>query len=176
MDFPSNIQEKSLEMFKFGFIIVCVVVSQLNSNPIESSERPILGHENLFQGDIKLTEEQQDIIDGKVKVGRTGMLDTRNHWPKNSRGIVEIPYQINPNAGFSECLKFLIFVSIICSSFSFIQREMKLVSSLMILKKLRSKLAYDLFFAPISMTTLTLLMTAAVIHSLDGKEESKICR
>lgn len=120
-------------MFKFGIIIVSIVVSQLNSNPIEPLGRSTFGFENLFQGDIKLTEEQQDILDGKVKTGRTGMLDRSKLWPKNSRGIVEIPYQVNPNAGFSESLVFIfpniaiIFIYSARDEINFLVNDIKMI-------------------------------------------------
>lgn len=61
----------------------------------------------LFQGDIKLVQEQKDyflVNDGSVPP-RTGWIDEHYRWPKDSKGKVIVPYYIDPASDFGEIKK-----------------------------------------------------------------------
>jgi hypothetical protein len=55
---------------------------------------PIYG--DHFQGDIELSPEQEEIFmaNSSSKGSRTGIVDTRYRWPKNTQGQVIVPYYI----------------------------------------------------------------------------------
>jgi len=79
--------------------VICVVFVQLNATPVVRVNRPWVYGDN-FQGDIKLTQEQRDVYEGKAP--RTGWTWLPFRWPKNANGHVVVPFQIAANAGFSE--------------------------------------------------------------------------
>lgn len=61
-----------------------------------------------FQGDIKLTEQQENFIrriktKGEGVRPNTGWTHPFFRWPMNLQGFVIVPYRINPSEGFSEC-------------------------------------------------------------------------
>ncbi len=66
--------------------------------------------ENLFQGDIKLTKNQEKIFnsedyeeeDGASVSTRTGLMLERYRWKKNKNGKVLVPYKIREDSGFGE--------------------------------------------------------------------------
>lgn len=78
--------------------VLAAVALQLDANPTSRNREAMFGE--YFQGDIRLTEEQQKLISGQIKVPRTGWTYTPYHWLKNAQGIVEVPYRINPSEGF----------------------------------------------------------------------------
>jgi hypothetical protein len=54
----------------------------------------------LFEGDIILTPEQEMLAKGRVP--RTGLLDEKFRWPKNSARQVIVPYTFETASGYSE--------------------------------------------------------------------------
>jgi len=54
----------------------------------------------LYQGDIVLTDEQKEFLNGGTNVdefaSRTGRIALYYRWPKDGRGKVIVPYVINP--------------------------------------------------------------------------------
>ncbi|CRK94348.1 CLUMA_CG007862, isoform B [Clunio marinus] len=57
-----------------------------------------------FQGDIKLTDEQKELIFGtpEGRNSRTGWTWLPFRWPKNGQGQVIIPYRITASQGFQQ--------------------------------------------------------------------------
>lgn len=53
-----------------------------------------------FQGDIKLTEAQYNLLNGITP--RTGLIDTFYRWHRNVQGHAVMPYIFDPAAGFSK--------------------------------------------------------------------------
>lgn len=64
------------------------------ANPIENVR---YNSEDLFQGDILLTPEQEE----PQRSGRLGLKNEAYRWPKNSQGRVIVPYTIQASAGYS---------------------------------------------------------------------------
>jgi len=63
--------------------------------------------DNNFEGDIELTQEQEEILDTRSELGfqisdRVGRLDTEYRWFKNRRGQVVVPYTIDTDAEYCE--------------------------------------------------------------------------
>lgn len=56
--------------------------------------------EEFFQGDIKLTDEQRDLMSNQ-REGRTGVRDIVVRWPKTKSGLVIIPFTIDINSGYT---------------------------------------------------------------------------
>lgn len=84
-------------MFKLSVLVVLVI--QVTATPIQPGVG-IFG--NKFQGDIKLTKEQEDALKGGSEgaAPNTGWTHESFRWPKNAQGQVIMPYTINPSAGF----------------------------------------------------------------------------
>lgn len=78
-----------------AFLTLCVVAISTIANPIENDN---LNPDDFYQGDIKLTPEEQN----NQRSGRLGTLNTRARWPKDSRGRVIIPYTIQASSGYSK--------------------------------------------------------------------------
>lgn len=58
---------------------------------------------SFYQGDINLHSEQRDIIENKSPVAdRTGLISIFYRWPKNSKGMVIVPYVIDYLSRFCE--------------------------------------------------------------------------
>lgn len=84
-----------LEFFVLSFLVVI-----LDAVPVDRS----MMYGDHFQGDIKLTEEQREMLSGNSVNSKTGWTWVPYQWIKNAQGIVEIPFRFDHNAGFSECL------------------------------------------------------------------------
>ena len=62
----------------------------------------------LFQGDIMLNEEQESFFNSPKDdededvLFKTGLIDTKYRWKKNSDGKAVMPYVISSEAGFCE--------------------------------------------------------------------------
>jgi hypothetical protein len=67
------------------------------SNQKEENASGDLLFGNHFQGDIVLTEDQEDFFKGNStsKGSRTGLIDTRYRWLKNRLGQVIVPYTLD---------------------------------------------------------------------------------
>lgn len=85
---------------KVFFVLSLIIV--LDANPIDREDDQTLMFGEHFQGDIKLTEEQKARMSGNSVNSRTGWTWIPYQWTKNAQGIVEIPYRISHNAGFSK--------------------------------------------------------------------------
>jgi hypothetical protein len=71
---------------------------------------------SFYQGDIRLLPEQRDIIEDKSPIGeRTGIIHPFYRWPKNSDGMVIVPYVFDYVAQFCKefknCLTYLTLLS-----------------------------------------------------------------
>lgn len=73
---------------------------------------------NLFQGDIKLSQYQENFLNqpaeeeenGNDLAGfRTGLLADRYRWKKNEQGKIVVPYKIREDAGFGKKKLFCCF-------------------------------------------------------------------
>lgn len=96
-------QVLSSSIFAF-FILIALpsfhtlpIVDEVNVNGRSSLE-----YGDKFQGDIVLTPSQEEMFNGTGKGSRTGLLDTRYRWPKNTAGQVIVPYTFLSSAGFSK--------------------------------------------------------------------------
>lgn len=70
-------------------------------------------NENFFQGDLKLTNEQENILntpdDDDDSGFRTGLVNEKYRWKKNEEGKVVVPYKINEDADFGLFINFQLF-------------------------------------------------------------------
>jgi hypothetical protein len=88
----------------YAVAILCLSLS-INAYPyseVEVDGRSESEFGDKFQGDIDLTPEQEAIINGTARGGRTGLLNTKYRWPKNSAGYVMVPYAFQPFSQFSK--------------------------------------------------------------------------
>lgn len=75
-----------------------VTATPLPSELTEEQKTSLYGNDpDLYQGDIKLTEEQKEEFEKN-----TGMLNTARRWPMNVNRQVIVPYRIEARHGFSE--------------------------------------------------------------------------
>lgn len=83
--------------------------SKIESNPDANLNAEFKAE--LFQGDIKLTEEQESFFSSPKEDGeedeegvlfKTGLIDRKYRWKKNSDGKAIVPYVINSEADFCE--------------------------------------------------------------------------
>ena len=77
-------------------LLALTTFSNVNSGPVPD----MLGED--YEGDIKLTEEQQKYI-SDVNQGiapSTGFIDTFRRWGRNLQGNVVVPYRIQATEGF----------------------------------------------------------------------------
>lgn len=100
-------------MFKLWFLIGYLFVLSFEgviANPVLEGSG-IYGEK--FQGDIKLTENQEKILQDVDQVEghnpRTGTVHLFYRWPKNMQGFVVVPYRINLSDDFSESFDRKIF-------------------------------------------------------------------
>jgi hypothetical protein len=90
-----NFQKVYFVVFSLAFI------EQFFANPILSeNDEDFLIYGNHFEGDIVLTQDQKDSINGKG--GRTGLLSSYWRWPINTAGQVIVPYVIRASDAFCE--------------------------------------------------------------------------
>lgn len=82
-------------MFRFG-ILACLF-SVAFTTPVHL--RPGI-YGDKFQGDIKLTEEQEKVIFGHAP--KVGWIPVTHRWPINLQGYVVVPYRMQASEGFSE--------------------------------------------------------------------------
>jgi hypothetical protein len=61
----------------------------------------------MFQGDIILSPEQQDLLKNTPRneeeedvPTRTGLISEEYRWPKDARGLVYMPYEIDPSSDY----------------------------------------------------------------------------
>lgn len=87
------------------FVAVIALLPILNALPVSDERGSPLEFGDNFQGDIILTPEQEDIINGNTRGARTGLLNTRSRWPKNSSGYVIVPYTFQSASGFSKTIR-----------------------------------------------------------------------
>jgi hypothetical protein len=88
-------------------IAAFAILSTVSAFPIadrDYDERSELEFGDKFQGDIVLTPEQEELINGEGnhKGSRTGLSRTQFRWPKNSAGQVIVPYTFQASSGFSK--------------------------------------------------------------------------
>lgn len=76
--------------FLIQFVVVFGVICSSIAGPIENS----LEYGEHFQGDIKLTEEQEESLKTDGRNARTGILNGARRWPKIN-GRVTVPYTID---------------------------------------------------------------------------------
>ena len=100
-------------MAKFAFIISIIFGAAFCSSanpieaPIEAPKSDEVGmYGDHFQGDIVLSPEQEKLLNetDSGRNGRTGQINMRYRWPKNSQGIVNVPIAFS--SAFSSFLKF----------------------------------------------------------------------
>jgi hypothetical protein len=87
------------------FVAIVTTLSTIAAHPFfekETSTRSIYELGDKFQGDIVLTPEQKALVSGTTRGSRTGLLDKKYRWPKNSFGKVILPYTFQSSAGFSK--------------------------------------------------------------------------
>lgn len=92
-------------MAGFCTVVLFVVIATTTAYPYSETEvdgRSESEFGDKFQGDIDLTPEQEAIINGTARGGRTGLLNTKYRWPKNSAGYVMVPYAFQPFSQFSK--------------------------------------------------------------------------
>lgn len=88
-------------MAKFSVLVVVAAFSACAvAGPLPSG---MFGHH--FQGDIKLTEAQQNVLKGITPM--TGWRDSFFRWHKDASGHTVVHYLFDPNAGFSKIEIFL---------------------------------------------------------------------
>lgn len=73
-------------------LVVAAFIACAVAGPVPSSR--------FFQGDIKLTEAQYNLLNGITP--RTGLIDTFYRWHRNVQGHPVMPYIFDPAAGFSK--------------------------------------------------------------------------
>lgn len=82
-----------------------VTATPLPSELTEDQKTSIYGNDpNNYEGDIRLTDEQKQAIEGN-----TGMVSTARHWPMNINRQVIVPYRIENHHGFSQWLSRQVF-------------------------------------------------------------------
>lgn len=86
----------------FAVLISIFVIAQVGSVPVE---RGMFG--SHFQGDIKLTQDQErSLLKGTGNIRpitpQTGFASANFRWRRNPHGQVIVPYRISPQEGFSE--------------------------------------------------------------------------
>lgn len=101
-----SVDDKNLEMLnsKLFTVALVAVISMIDSLPVSElnpERRSPLELGEKYQGDIILTPEQERIING-TRNSKTGMLNLRYRWPKNSAGFVEVPISYHEPSGYSE--------------------------------------------------------------------------
>jgi hypothetical protein len=88
-------RESTMKIFVLLTVIIIV-------NIIDAGRHPRRIHTGkYYQGDLKLSQEQQRFLHQVADVGRTGILGDRYRWPKK-HGKVVVPYEIDDNAGYCE--------------------------------------------------------------------------
>lgn len=89
-------------MFAVLISLVIFVIAQVGSVPVE---RGMFG--SYFQGDIKLTQDQErSLLKGTGNIRpitpQTGFSSANFRWRRNPHGQVIVPFRISPQEGFSE--------------------------------------------------------------------------
>lgn len=83
-------------MAKISILVaVAIFIASAVAGPVPSG---MFGH--FFQGDIKLTEAQYNIVKGITPM--TGWIDSFFRWHKDTQGHTVVHYTFDPNAGFSK--------------------------------------------------------------------------
>jgi hypothetical protein len=90
------------KIFLIAFVSVFATINALPISEDDAGERSKLEFGDEFQGDIVLSPEQEQILNGNSKGSRTGLLNKSNKWPKNSAGQVVVPYTFQAASGFSK--------------------------------------------------------------------------
>lgn len=88
----------------FTYCVVLTTAGLITASPIPAGSGI---YQNLFQGDIKLSELQKELFFGP-KVNntlKTGWNHPSFRWPKNAQGYVIVPYNFAANQGFSKHLR-----------------------------------------------------------------------
>lgn len=89
----------------FTFLTYCIVIisavlfATVATLPVPPGSEI---YQNFFQGDIKLSDYQKEILAGPRNGTRTGWTHPFFRWPKNTAGYVIVPYNIDEHQGFSE--------------------------------------------------------------------------
>ena len=88
-------------------LILSLVISCITAASISEIIEPIQNEVNLeegnhFQGDVVMSEQQLNYMRSLKKLPKSGLLNSRYRWIKNSLGQVKIPYYFEPSSPYSK--------------------------------------------------------------------------
>ena len=71
-----------------------IMLMVLGTSAADAKNRSLEERGDLFEGDMRLTEDQKRALDGGNDIVLHN-ADIDGHWPKNDNNLVEIPYKLS---------------------------------------------------------------------------------
>ena len=71
-----------------------IMLMVLGTSAADAKNRSLEERGELFEGDMRLTEDQKRALDGGNDIVLHN-ADIDGHWPKNDNNLVEIPYELS---------------------------------------------------------------------------------